>query len=171
MTFPKVTPLSAGIAALLFLSGATASYLGLDALARPTGFSARVEAARAAQRSGQAKTGAGPRRFPDTVICRQATVPASLALSRRLADAAGRHSLAVSQLQVAPGTPEKALLGLAPIDVQLIATGSQVGAYGLIADFEQTSPAVLIDRLELRPKGGAMVLQLSGRAYCALPSR
>lgn len=167
----KITPLSAGVAALLFLIGASASFLGLGWLARPADFTKRVAAAEAAQQTIRSRRDSGPRRFPDTAVCNQATVAGSQALQAALTQVAGRHGLTVGQIQVAPSSPDRSLIGLSALDIQLVATGPQADALGFIADLEQASPVVFLDQLELRPKGGAVTVQLEGRAFCAIPAR
>lgn len=171
MRFPHVSPLLGSIAALLFISSAALSFFGLGALARPGDFSARVRAAEEGQEAIAARKTGAVRRFAETATCSQATVPASQALRQTLADLATRHQLTISELQASPASPERALAGLAAIDLQLVASGSQSNALALLANFERISPAVFLDHVELRPKSGAVDLKLSGRAFCTIPAR
>lgn len=165
-----INPLAAGLAVLLLLLGATAGFLGLDALARPTGFGKRVAAAEALQTAVTAPA-AGPRRFADTAVCAEATVAASQTVRKTIAALAARHELNIADLQASPAAPERALADLGAVDVQLSAVGRQSNIMALIADLEAVAPMVFLDRLELRPKGGQIELKLTGRAFCAISTR
>ena len=170
MTPGPINPLSAGVAVLLFLVGAVASFLGLNALARPANFAERVATAEAMQRAAS-KVIPGQRRFTDTAVCSQAVLPAAQTVRATLAQLASGRELKVSDLQALPAPPQRALSGLAAIDIQLTAQGGQGEVLAMLADLNRASPSVFLDRLELRPKAGAVELKLSGRAFCAISTR
>lgn len=160
------SPLRLALVVLVALCSAFAGFHAIGALAEPTRQNARLDTVREAlERVEQVGGGQISDAYPEHAVCTQALLSASSRLQRTLSQEATRAGLAVDLLTVA-ADGGSAASGLAPLRVQVQASGSLEGAVRLTAALDQSRPTVFVDRYELRHQRDGVSLKLTGRAFC-----
>lgn len=166
MVWLSQSPLRLALVVLVTLCSAFGGFYAIGALAAPARQDARLDAVRAAlDRAARVGGGQVNDAYPEQAVCTQALLTASARLQRTLSQEATRAGLAVDQLTVA-ADGGSAASGLAPLRVQIQASGSLEGAVRLTAALDQSRPTVFVDRYELRHQRGGVSLKLTGRAFC-----
>lgn len=160
------SPLRLALVVLVTLCSAFAGFYAIGALAAPTRQGARLDAVREAlDRAERVSAGQVNDAYPEQAVCSEALLSASARLQRALSQTAAKAGLNVDQLTVtADGGSVSS--GLAPLRVQIEASGSLEGAVRLTAALDQSRPTVFLDRYELRHQSGGVSLKLAGRAFC-----
>ena len=58
-------------------------------------------------------------------------------------------------------------LGLQPIGIVIDGSGSSAAMTGLLQALSKSTPSLFVDKLDLRPSEGAVILKLQGRIFCS----
>jgi hypothetical protein len=109
-----------------------------------------------------------PDAYPRGAVCEAWPATVAVTVSQTIQATAKTGGLAVSALTVNPGASSGSGRRLAPVSVQLRATGPYTSVVHFLDALSKTRPMIFLDSVDLKTNITAVELNMNGRFYCSL---
>lgn len=108
-----------------------------------------------------------PDAYPRGAVCEAWPATVAATVSQTIQATAKTAGLAVSAVTVNPGASGGSGRRLAPVSIQLRATGPYASVVHFLDALSKTRPMIFLDSVDLKTNTAAVELNMNGRFYCS----